>query len=231
MIMRDVVVNTDADGVLFRKEFIPSINSSGSLSIDQFYFLDERYLGIDKEAKATIETTSKKGLEEVTLGLVRLAGSYRVSYDSLLWSARKAVESAKISEELEKVLQGLYPKEMNIFTHSEEESMQLYAAERIQPVIPDTKITVYGTVFEYFNAEITGRTLKVLNSEDRAKKAKELTGERKSINIGHDQNDLPMLEAGSVAFYLTEKPENGKGNIVRTNLRDLPRYLQIVGVT
>jgi len=87
-----------------------------------------------------------------------------------------------------------------------------------------------GTRIEFSKGIITGRTKKIWSSQERADKAKELTGNKRSINLGNSPNDLEMLKYGTFSFYLTEDEQKTDGNIVYTDLKHLPMELKKLDV-
>ncbi|MFQ6020538.1 MAG: hypothetical protein ACE5J4_00765 [Candidatus Aenigmatarchaeota archaeon] len=221
--MRNIVVNTDLDKFLYKKEFLP-FPSLDNLSIDQFYILNEKHYGIYDEILDVTKTEKdwRTRIEE----LVKIAGKHEISFDEYIESAERIIKVTGISRYLKSVLEELYPIQMNVFTGSGSEAADVYISKIIQPQIPKTKIDVYGTTMEFSSEKIiTGNVLNLWDSESRARKAKELTGNRKSVNIGNGPNDILMLRDGNLSFYLG-KDHKIENNIIYTDLKNLPLYLK-----
>ena len=216
--MRVSVANVDADGFLYRREFVP-FDSSGTLSIDQFHFLDEKYAGIEDETQKVVHdwqmSVDWKKWKELVEKFVRVAGRYKVKFNDFMQSAENVVRNAEITEDLVSVLKKINPVQMNVFTGSELGAMNMYISERIQPQIPESRVDVYGTIMEFSSDQvITGKVINSWDAEKRARKARELTEKKVSLNIGDTPNDLPMLREGTVSFYLTENNQKREKNII-----------------
>lgn len=218
--MRVEVVNTDADGTIYKEGY-------GNLSINVIKLLDEQgYHGLFREVSDVLLDLNKGWKESVT-EIADIVGKHKVSVFDDTSVANKVVESSQVPNEMKKVLKKLSPKEMNVFTGSVTEDMCLYVDRKIRPVIPNTKIKVFGTNMEHYEGIFTGKVLELWNSSKRAEKAKELTRDRISVGLGNSVNDIPMLKENTQSYFINDpvtkySNRHKEGPIVYTDLKSLP---------
>ncbi|NIO44708.1 MAG: hypothetical protein GTN36_04105 [Candidatus Aenigmarchaeota archaeon] len=217
----------------------------GNICADIIYHLDRRliYNGKYKDLweKAKNHWATPMEWEDRVRGVPGLLRDFAVTNIDWVDSGLYTIRNTKIekpTKELLEVINTVPSVEFHIFTGSEKNIVKEFLNSRISKHVPNAKIEIYGTNLKYDGGRyFTGDVEEPLwNSENRAKKARELTLNKISVGIGNSlSNDWNMLEQETQSYFLTGPVTaylNGytKGNIScikRENLSgELKKFLK-----
>jgi len=214
---------------------------SGNLCVDVIHRLDkkkkrygDRYKGIFNEAVNILSSRRswRKKVKDVTKDLYY----FRVTTLDWLDASLDTVRHAKIEKskkEYFEILRGVPYLYYHFISGAESKVVDLFVNNRVAEYIPHAKIGFDATIVEREGPYFTGNVKEPLwDSEQRAKKARELTFNEISIGIGDRRsNDLKMTQQTNKGFILTGPTtafRNGleEGNTTHIDAMDLPGELK-----
>ena len=221
MINADLII-TDLDGCLYESK------KTSFLSLDQILYLDKKHPGLWKKTRYVFEEKNGMSWEEKVRKAVDFVCDERISFDDYVESGRYVVKNSEIDKNMKDFLRLVNPPELDIFTLSGTEPVMFYAEEKIRPILPDTRINVGGTSL-YYQPErpniITG-IRKMWGPLERAKEAERLAKNKKTIVIGNEKRDLPMLKVGDVSFFITKEEQKKEDNIIYTSFENILSHVK-----
>lgn len=227
---KTLCVISDLNGTIYSGD-------SGNLCVDVIHRLDKnrrryggRYRGIFNETTNIVSSCRvwRKKVKDVAEVLQYFAVTTLDWLDASLDTVRHAKIEKPTKEYLE-ILRSVPYVNYHVVTGAESKVTDLFVNNRIAEHIPNAKIEFNATIVEREGRYFTGDVKEPLwDSEQRAKRARELAFDEISIGIGDRRsNDLKMAQQTTKGYILTGPAtafRNGleEGNTTHINKMDLP---------